>query len=619
MCSWYLGVSIVNYLLSGRANIMLIVTIGLPFGEILSAWIFFVCTLWFEANIIHCMFHSLFISIIALAITLITPFKQKTFKVAHLRFLFYSTVIPSLFVSYILTISIGFNGNEFRGAAYGDMPFHMNIISSFAFGCNKKRKTLFGVTAPFFAGEPLAYPILPNFYSAVFMQAFNCNYNQAIVIPSLAFVFSLFSILGQITLYFTGSCSAIVVVHVLFLFNGGTGFLHYFALKDNNLFYTDFVHNLGNGKHGCWFHSIIHVILPQRASLFALPISWSIIYLLLSSKPVLDIKCFACIGLLISALPQVQAHALIALFEFGLCYAIIKFPYGNKKQMLAVIANYSMMAAIGLTLGLPQLKNYLGRVRSNFMRIEPVWVESGKSYNFFSFWWAALGVFGVISLVHGPLYLTKNQLLLYIPALFVFFVSNIIIYQPWNLDNTKIFYTAFIPLAMPVVANFFVKFTRSTHNISLALTIPLFITCCISGGFALHMVLTQCYCVWQDYDRDLRFGEWIRRNTPYDATFISDEWHGNPVTTLAGRQILIGYTGWTSSHGINTTERYRAVVRYSRDKRYINLIDAYNVTYYVTQTDNKIMKPYNEHWEKIHEFRPYVVYRRFNNTLFSPI
>jgi hypothetical protein len=50
--------------------------------------------------------------------------------------------------------------------------------------------------------------------------------------------------------------------------------------------------------------------------------------------------------------------------------------------------------------------------------------------------------------------LTSRQFVLYIPSLVVYGITNIIRYQPWELDNTKLFYAAWIPLALPLIANF---------------------------------------------------------------------------------------------------------------------------------------------------------------------
>ncbi|EAX93106.1 hypothetical protein TVAG_261160 [Trichomonas vaginalis G3] len=614
VASWIFGTCLMNFLLHGRIISLVILAAGCSFGEIFSAWMFFIFSLWFEPDILHCMIHSLTLVLFAAVFMYLTPKQYRKLAFPNKPEILLAIVIPSVFVSFLEYISVAYKENNFRGAAYGDTPFHMNIISSFAFGCNKNRKRLFQITAPFFAGEILAYPIIPNFYSSVFITGFNANFHQSIVYPSLIFIWAIFTLIVCTTYAFTRSVAACALSPVFFIFIGGTGFLNLFKLKGKSLFYTDFVHVLGNGKYGTFFHSLIHVILPQRASLFALPICWSVIYILSMMKSQLDIKAFIAIGILVSSLPQVQGHALIALFEFGVCYAVIRFPWKDLSKAKYVILNYLVMCFFGLSLGLFQLKPYMGRVQKKFMRFEPVWVESGRQFNFFSFWWLGLGCFGVIALANGVVILSLRQFKIYFPSLFVFYLSNVIVYQPWNLDNTKVFYAAFIPLALPVVSNFFVYIYNHFRKKSLIVLIPLFLGTTFSGLLAVRMCLVESYNVWPDFKKDMEFANWIKKNTPYNATFVTDTWHGNPVSTLAGRQLLYGYLGWISSHGIDYTARYNALSKYKSNKNNVKLLDNFDVTYYVETPKEKPITPYEEHWKQIYKFENYKVYKRINKT-----
>ncbi len=67
-------------------------------------------------------------------------------------------------------------GKDFHvgGSTYGDMPFHLNIISSFLHGVNQHANVFKGFTGVFFADSKLVYPFLPDWYTAVLMGAGRC-------------------------------------------------------------------------------------------------------------------------------------------------------------------------------------------------------------------------------------------------------------------------------------------------------------------------------------------------------------------------------------------------------------------------------------------------------------
>src|SRR3989344_2635108 len=68
-------------------------------------------------------------------------------------------------------------------------------------------------------------------------------------------------------------------------------------------------------------------------------------------------------------------------------------------------------------------------------------------------------------------------------------------------------------------------------------------------------VLAVEWTAWGDNARyetfsneDFAMAQWIERNTPENALFLSSGFHQNPVPALAGRQIIAGYEGWLWSH-----------------------------------------------------------------------
>lgn len=69
-------------------------------------------------------------------------------------------------------------------------------------------------------------------------------------------------------------------------------------------------------------------------------------------------------------------------------------------------------------------------------------------------------------------------------------------------------------------------------------------------GFLSHAkAFQESYLMWSE--ADIVFADWIRENTPPESVFLTSTYYLQPVVTLAGRQIVLGYEGWLWSHGID--------------------------------------------------------------------
>jgi hypothetical protein len=65
---------------------------------------------------------------------------------------------------------------EFRtgGTTWADLPFHLNIVSSFLYGANENATVLKPLASVFYSNATLAYPFLPDFHAAFNVAAGRC-------------------------------------------------------------------------------------------------------------------------------------------------------------------------------------------------------------------------------------------------------------------------------------------------------------------------------------------------------------------------------------------------------------------------------------------------------------
>lgn len=616
----FLGYEIFNRLLASYFDVYTIFGIGSSFGIILSSWIFFISSLFIPLTYAHGMTHALILFSTGIILQLSHKKAKIDFKINPI-FIF-SVIAPFIVLSLFIQFSLLYNENITRGACYGDTPFHLSLISSFTYGCNKKRNSLFDILTPFFANEQLAYTFIPDFYSAVFVSCFKSTFHISLVLPSFFYAYSILVVLYQIVHKFTKQDkAACLFAPWLFLLSGGLGFTEYNKYKDT--YYIDFVHNWGNGRTEGWFQTVIHILLPQRCSLFSMPIAYSIILILMTAgkSEIVNPRPFIAVGLLVASLPQVQMHSVIAVAQWGVFYVIRSFPYREiKKCFKPYLINYSILAVIALALGLPQIYPFLGRMNNNnFMQIKPLWKDDlSRNYNFFTFWIYALGVFFVLSIFGRLLCITilsSEQKEFYDPSLLIFIVANFVWYQPWNLDNTKVFNAGWIPLAVAFVSFILIKIWKKIKYVGPIISLTLFVFANLSGFIAVSLAAKRNYPVW--FNDSIEFSKYIISATDPKSVWVTDTSHTNPAVALAGRQTLVGYQGWISSHGLDDRKRTMIIRQLSRDPENTLAVDKLNVSYVLVVSNQRSDFNFNpsensRKWKLIYKTRVNSIYKRTN-------
>jgi hypothetical protein len=474
------------------------------------------------------------------------------------------------------------------------------------YGCNRDRQSLYDMTSPFYSGLPLAYPVIPNFISALMMRMFGSDYHKALYIPSLFFAFSLFANLIAITRKFThGNTFAILLAPWLWIFMGGRGFLWWFYPEIRNQ-RPDFIHHWGNDTYNFWFQNTAHVMLPQRSSLFGLPVAFSVIYVSMHIDfNRLDWRLFLAMGMIVAALPQVQPHSVIALFEYSIGLAVVNI----QKFSFDYIKHFAIYGITTMLIALPQLIPYFSRTvggsKGHFF--EPMLLWNHRKRGPIGFWYDGLGPFVVLALFHGMIVADRQQLNWYLPTLFVFVASNFILYQPWFMDNTKVFNAGWTAMAIAVVANFLSK-------IRVFFSIPLIFFCCISGSIPVYRMFGWRGQFWYDGNTSWQLADWVKENTAPKSVWITGGYHAHPVVCLAGRQTFLGPYNYLSNHGVDPGIRYQIMDLLVENPENTAHLDRYNVSY-LCQTNGQRefflkISDKSEKWKKRVEIGRYTIWER---------
>src|SRR5215831_4189383 len=131
---------------------------------------------------------------------------------------------------------------------YGDLPFHLSVITRFAYGQN------FPPEDPTFSGVRFTYPFLTDFISAVFLRC-GASLRDSLFIENWIIAVALVGVLHRFGLRLLRNRTAALLTPVLVILNGGLGW---------TMLFTD----VNNSEGGGIFHVLRHIqhsytILPD--------------------------------------------------------------------------------------------------------------------------------------------------------------------------------------------------------------------------------------------------------------------------------------------------------------------------------------------------------------------
>jgi hypothetical protein len=228
-----------------------------------------------------------------------------------------------------------------------------------------------------------------------------------------------------------------------------------------------------------------------------------------------------------------------------------------------------------------------------------------------------------MAILVGPFTINRRQAVLYVPSLVVFAIANFVLYQPWHLDNTKVFNAGWIPFAVAVVAQAVARL-RKFGAAGIGGAVILVVVMVASGTLAVKGAVEQGFPIWGAPRAVYAVGEFARVISPPKSVWITDSDHTNPVVTIAGRQTLAGYPGWLLSHGLNDTARTAAIRALSHSPEAVRLADKWGAEFVCVTEDGHsqfTFKPNattSRNWKLVWDNRPYKVWQRVNATKPTP-
>lgn len=524
---------------------------------------------------------------------------------------------------------------------FGDLPFHLSVVTGFAYGNN------FPPEDPTYAGVRFTYPFLTDFISAIFVRC-GADLRQSLFIENFTLAIAFVGLIHRWALVMLKDRLAAVITPLLVLLNGGLGWtLLLKNARENEMGLLGVLNDLPPSftvipeTTWRWGNAISSLLVPQRGFLMGLPLAvivftqWWLATngaedgpeVTLSSRtrstkktvtarkttrsaftlPTTPVYRMLGAGVAAGMLPLVHAHSFVVVMVMSACLAVLQLRW---REWITFIVTASVIA-------IPQLlwsTSNSAVSAGSFFAIELGW-DHGQE-NPIWFWAKNTGFFIPLLLaailLRGEEYVVNKRLLIfYLPFVLCFVIPNFLKMAPWIWDNIKVLYYWWLASA-PLVALLLTRIWRKGPAFRV-LAVALFIAVTLSGALDVAAITFRSNKYGIYSVGGVQFAEALRQTTDPRALIVHAPVHNDPVF-LTGRRSLMGYPGHIWTHGLEFVQRESEIKHI-----YAGAIDAdallrrYDVDYVVVGPLERLVMPVNEpffkRYTKVTEVGEYSLYK----------
>jgi len=551
-------------------------------------------------------------------------------------FLFYAVaaiVLLKVFSRAVIEDSTGLSTGLLNN--FGDLPFHLSVITSFVFGNN------FPPEDPTYAGVRFTYPFISDFVSAIFVRC-GADLRESMFIENYLLGLSFIGLVHRWALVMLRDRLAAVITPLIVLLNGGMGWTLLFdkaGTNDRGLFgvLTDLPPSFTVIPETTWRwgNAISALLIPQRGFLMGLPLAviaftqwWLTIdkqrptgnvaqgkktraserqNIETSTRFPVNTRRMIGAGVAAGLLPLVHAHSFVVVMGMAACLALIHIRWREWFTFFAVASVIAIPQLLWSTL-------HSSVDAGSFFAWEVGW-DHGKE-NPIWFWFKNTGIFIPLifaAILHkGEGYLVRRRVLLfYLPFTLCFIIPNVVKLAPWIWDNIKVLYYWWLASA-PIVALLLVRLWRQ-GPIRRVIALLLFVCVTLAGALDVAGIAVRStkYSVFDA--AGLRFAELVKAKTAPRALIMHAPVHNAPVF-LTGRRSLMGYPGHIWTHGLQFVQREGEIKRiYLGSPDAEQLIRNYAIDYVVIGPQEKIVTQVNDlffsRFEKVGQVGDYSLYK----------
>lgn len=263
------------------------------------------------------------------------------------------------------------------------------------------------------------------------------------------------------------------------------------------------------------------------------------------------------------------------------------FKAGDDKGK-ALIIQWGSFLGIVLVLALPQLLiwTFHQAQGEQFLRGGFNWANSYQkdglewSERFDQYTWFYLKNIGVMMVLAAVALYKANRRKVWLaaPAGFLWFVCEVVLFQPNTYDNNKLLDVAYFFVCL-LVADFVVDQVTKIKAKWLAALVSVVSVFVLTISAVLTMG-REAHSEYQLYSADeIAVCDYIEEMTEPEDTILTDTRHNNPVSSLTGRNIVCGSSSILYYHGLDYTQAEQDVSNMYANPGDTTLLDKYGVDY----------------------------------------
>lgn len=477
-------------------------------------------------------------------------------------------------------------------STYGDLPIHLAFIKSIAV------QGQFPPAYPLLSGQALfGYPFLCETVSSVFV-VLGSGLKTAALLPCLPALFAVFGMGWQLARLLLGRAGKACLAYWLFFMGSGFGFAYFLGGGTANFsrIFTAYYETPTNyvEENIKWVNPLADLLVPQRATLFGWALGFACLYLLYRFTFEQEWRLWPWLCLAAAPLPLVQTHAALALVLLSAVCLLRTVLYGPRT--IKSLAPWLGYAAVSGLLWLPQLLGIIFRQTStgqHFLQWHFNWANEGDPY----FWFYIKNI-GIVYLLLLPAFLWAGKKLrwAYAGGVLILLVSEIMLFQPNPYDNNKLLFFWHL-LGCILVAGFCWDMLALIPKKSVRGLLGAGLV--FLGTFGSVLTLgREVASQYQQFDSDaIQAAAYVDEHAAPDALFLTGTQHLNPVSSLAGRDILCGASLYLYYHGMDYSAQ-EAAVRQLYEQPTHELLAEWGIDYAVFSPAERASYAVNESFYK---------------------
>lgn len=548
----------------------------------------------------------------------------------------------------------------FTGAMnnFGDLPFHLSVITGFAFGNN------FPPEDPTYAGVKFTYPFLTDFVSAIFVRC-GASLRQSMFIENFVVGLAFVGLMHRWALEMLRDKLAAVITPILVLLSGGFGWVLLWkqATQKNEDGLIGMLMNLPPSftiipeTTWRWGNAVSTLLIPQRGFLLGLPLAvivftqWWVsgegksktekgesadesqkpegkktrqkkskenLPTLVAQGPsssfpfsffhLPSVRRMIAAGVVAGLLPLVHAHSFVVVMVVGACIALLQRRW---KDWITFFIVASLVA-------LPQMwwSTHNSAVDAGrFFEWHFGWDHARE--NAIWFWFKNTGLFipltiaAILWRTNKHALVSRRLLIFFLPFTLCLIIPNVLKMAPWIWDNIKVLFYWWLASA-PLVALLLARLWRA-GGVKRVIALCLFTCVTLAGALDVSAIVLRSTQYGIFNAEGIKFSELVKRETAPRAMVIHAPVHNHPVF-LTGRQSLMGYPGHVWTHGLEFAPREAEIRRvYAGAPDAAAILSKYGVAYVVVSPLERSTMNVNEQFfskfEMVGEIGGYRLYK----------